>query len=100
MSLICTEGRGPGQWHRTELNQYAGMPEYGNQPSTPSAVLYCPNCGMPIGLQNHTINPDGTVAPSVVENGTAGECNTFHSFVTLAGWQPTPPAVGGERGQA
>ena|SRR5579859_6541318 len=58
------------------------------------AVLYCPECGRPISLHQHTISPTGSVSPSVVcPNPHPLYCNTpqgprctFHDMVTLDGW--------------
>jgi len=55
-------------------------------------LLYCPSCGLPISLENHSIAADGTVTPSVVEvfgdKAKCGECGTFHESIKLEGWKP------------
>lgn len=48
-----------------------------------TAVLFCPDCGRRGTLEDHVIEDDGRVSPSVVCPNDCG----FHDFVTLAGWE-------------
>lgn len=50
-----------------------------------TASLSCPYCGNVASLSQHTIEPDGTVKPSVV--CPKSECD-FHFYIKLEGWNP------------
>lgn len=60
-----------------------------------SAILYCPTCGNPMTLSQHSIDAVGNVIPSVVCPSNLGlshgparyreKCG-FHEIVTLDGW--------------
>lgn len=66
-----------------------------------SATYRCLECGEPMGLQNHQVNPDGSINPSVVcphpvrSRLTGQDMRTptldcpkcsFHDYVQLVGW--------------
>jgi hypothetical protein len=51
---------------------------------TRSALACCPSCGKICSLLSHTIDPDGTVTPSLV--CPFDNCE-FHDFVKLADWR-------------
>lgn len=96
--IKSTVGNKPGQWKPVKNGDCI------------SAIYYCNECGNPMSLQNHQINDDGTVNPSVVcpnpifsNNPPIPElanedmrmptldcknCN-FHNYVQLIGWQHT-----------
>lgn len=89
--FIATRGRGPGQYWPAEIMRDPFTVE------RMTAIVYCPKCGNGFSLDRHTIAPDGTVTPSVVEPRDPGNscfacpnprCGTFHEFVRLDGWIP------------
>ena len=51
---------------------------------TISALVCCPGCGKINSLGDHTIDPDGTVTPSLV--CPFDHCE-FHDFVKIADWK-------------
>ena len=62
-----------GRWHASKP---AGKPT--------SALMSCPECGKVCSLSGHTINPDGTVEPSLM--CPYDGCG-YHDFVKLEGWR-------------
>jgi hypothetical protein len=46
----------------------------------------CPSCGVCGFLEEHSVDKDGNVAPSVVCPGVCG----FHEFIRLDGWGDAP----------
>jgi hypothetical protein len=52
-----------------------------------TATVSCPKCGKSASLSDHEIAADGAVTPSLV---CPHEPCTFHEFVKLEGWVPTP----------
>jgi len=93
--IYSEKGRNPGQWKPVKNGGKI------------SAIYYCIECGHAMSLENHNINSDGTVNPSVVcpnpiysNNSPSPElsnkdmrmptlvcvnCN-FHNHLTLVGW--------------
>ncbi len=57
-----------GEWHQ----QATGV------------VVCCPGCGHIVALLDHTIDPDGSVYPSLV---CPFDICDFHEFVKLADWR-------------
>lgn len=62
-----------GGWHHTILD------------GKPVAVTYCPKCGLEAYLDDHSIDTDGIVTPSVI--CPHAPC-TFHDDVRLENWEP------------
>lgn len=62
-----------GEWHRER------RPIFGKH----NALVCCPGCGKLVSLTDHTIDPDGTVTPSLV---CPFKC-AFHEYVKLADWK-------------
>ncbi len=63
-----------GEWHGAEM---AGQKR--------TALVCCPGCGKIASLSGHTIDPDGTVTPSLVCPFDL-TCE-FHDYVKLADWK-------------
>ena len=61
-----------GEWHGAKLSG-----------GKRTALVCCPGCGKLVSLTDHTIDPDGTVTPSLV---CPFKCD-FHEFVKLADWK-------------
>lgn len=81
--MNLTRGRGKGQWWPARKLD-----------GTPTANMYCPNCGDGVGLHEHTISADGNVVPSIsTERDRAPDrrqrctCGSFHDCVFLVGWK-------------
>lgn len=71
-----TRGRGGGQWWPMQYSS-----------TCLTATFYCPDCGKPMSLKNHTILDDGSVRPSVVcPNDVKPILCKFHDFVKLNGF--------------
>ena len=62
-----------GEWRATDRNMTARR----------GAVVCCPGCGKICSLLDHTIDPDGTVTPSL--DCPFEHCG-FHDYVKLADW--------------
>jgi hypothetical protein len=63
-------GLGKGTWGLRRLD------------NKPVAVFNCPGCGITAYLEEHSVDSDGNVTPSVVCPGVCG----FHEFIHLKGW--------------
>ena len=66
----------PGEWR---LMEHQIIPA-----TTRSAMVCCPGCGRIGSLLDHTIDPDGSVTPSL--DCPFEQCD-FHEFVKLADWK-------------
>lgn len=64
------QGFGKGKWGLKILN------------GKPVASFTCPGCGTLGYLENHAVDKNGNVTPSVV---CCGDCD-FHEFIQLNGW--------------
>ena len=65
----------PGEWRVWHLF---------SAPGKQSAVVCCPGCGRLATLGDHTIDPDGSVSPSL--DCPFDHCD-FHDMVKLADWK-------------
>ena len=66
-----------------KISQGRGRWELANLPSGAVPMISCPKCGKLGVLHDHSVEPDGSVHPSVVCPGDCG----FHSFVRLKEWE-------------
>lgn len=84
--MICSRGRGPGQWWPLDCTPHWNDPPVGQKTPVYSAELYCPSCGQPTAMTNHAIAPEGQVVPSFVECPDKVRCGKTHEMLTLVGW--------------
>lgn len=67
---IYPRGLGKGTWGLRVLD------------GGPVAVFNCPGCGITAYLEEHAVDSEGFVTPSVVCPSNCG----FHEFIQLKGW--------------
>lgn len=77
MTLLIQSTRRDGVMHKGEWRGAAA----GDR----SALVCCPGCGKISSLTDHTIDPDGSVYPSLV---CPFDICDFHELVKLADWKP------------
>lgn len=83
MLLELREGKGRGHWHRILLDEFEDAPKWG-------AVVWCPGCGKPMLMRDHTVDANDRVHPSLGHPLEYGECG-WHTDPYLVGWNPVPP---------
>ena len=82
MKLLIQSTRRDGVMRKGE---WRGLTRRGNGPIITSVIVCCPGCGKISTLTDHTIDPDGSVYPSLV---CPFDICEFHEYVKLADWKP------------
>lgn len=83
MQIELTHGRGQGHWHRILLGEFDDRPRWG-------AIVWCPQCGLPMLMHQHTVDIDGYVHPSLGHPPGYPQCQWHPTEPRLVGWHPEP----------
>ena len=77
------QGKSPGEWMRTIVDEFSDATRWG-------AIITCPECKRRLLVRDHTIAPDGQISPSVGHPAEYPFCS-WHTHPQLIGWSPVPP---------